>query len=208
MKDTAKTLPSESPELPTLAEPNETVSATNWSGQPSDAEQNKNRFVEMVERLVLLREAQYNHPGHVNWIIKAAKKVAALNLPSNPLRAAALFVDFHLGFSPRQHGFRPPAWVTDPKLLPKGQRGSLACSCFQSMDALEASDCVVLTQDIPTLHLTAGMAGAVRESPSEDNPQFLVEFGAPEGCGTVQVRVPETCLRTPRPGDLLENYRW
>ena len=57
--------------------------------------------------------------------------------------------------------------------------------------------------------VAAGMAGIIREMPSEDedDEMYLVEFGEPEESSTTKVEVHRSMLRTPRPGDLLEGFR-
>lgn len=172
------------------------------------AEIHKQRFIKLVEHLARLRDVQYEADG-ANAIIERAKKVVALNLPSNLLRAAAIFVDWSYGFPPDQGSFGLPEWVTAKVLLPENQRGSLACERFKDLSTLQESDVVVLLDDLPEHGLHAGMAGIVRELPSEDEGDTLcqIEFGEPQESLTVQVEVSLTLLRRPRPGDLLENYR-
>jgi hypothetical protein len=99
--------------------------------------------------------------------------------------------------------------VNARKLLPENQRGSLTCSGFQEVSTLGEGDVVVLTEDVPSNGLCAGMAGIIREQPGEDENEevYLVEFGEPEQSITVEVQVPRSSLRTPRPGDLLEGFR-
>jgi len=179
------------------------------SGLLSDiAEVHKRRFVRLVEHLARLRDVQYEADG-ANAIIERAKKVVALNLPSNLLRAAAIFVDWSYGFPPDQGSFGLPEWVTAKVLLPENQRGSLACERLKDLSTLQESDVVVLLDDLPEHGLHAGMAGIVRELPSEGEGDTLchVEFGEPQESLTVQVEVSLTLLRRPRPGDLVENYR-
>jgi hypothetical protein len=172
------------------------------------AEQNKQRFLKLVEALARLRDAQFDDDG-AEGIIKVAKKVVALNLPSNLLRAAIIFVDYVCGYPPHGNSFWPPRWVSSKKLLPKNERGSLACSRFQELNELEIGECVVLTHDVPSSHLTAGMVGVIRELPSKDDrgDRFLIEFGEPEESLTIQASVPRSWLRTARPGDMFEHYR-
>jgi len=172
------------------------------------AEIHKQQFVKLVEHLARLRDVQYDDDLS-NSIIERAKKVVALNLPSNLLRGAAIFVDWSYGFPPGGGTFELPAWATAKAVLPKEQRGSLVCEGLKDLSTLEESELVVLTGDLPVHGLHAGMAGIVRELPSEDDSDdaCLVEFGEPEESLTATVEVSRTLLRRPRPGDLLENYR-
>jgi len=172
------------------------------------AEIRKEQFVSLVGQLAGLRDLQYaNHMAPK--VIDLAKKVVALNLPSNLLRAAAIFVDYIYGFPANKGSFGPPKWVTVKELLPNEERGSLVCTGFKDVSALEENDIVVLVTDIPERGLHAGMAGIVRELPSEDDGEFsyLVEFGEPEDSLSQKVEVLPALFRKPRPGDLLENYR-
>ena len=172
------------------------------------AEQKKCQFVQLVEHLARLRDIQYAGDS-AESVIKQAKKTVARNLPSNLLRSAAIFVDYYYGFPADQHSFFPPAWVSAKKLLPKGQRGSLICTGLKDLSELQENDVVVLIGDMVTQGLHAGMAGIVRELPTEEeNDQTcLVEFGEPQESLTTMVTVPLSLLRKPRPGDLIEHYR-
>lgn len=174
------------------------------------AEQKKKHFLQLVEQLSRLRDIQYGRDS-TDGILKNAKGVLARNLPSNLLRAATIFVDYFHGFPPDWSSFSIPEWVGARKLLPEAERGSLICSNFRDISYLGVGDAVILTQDVPIEGLFAGMAGVVREiqSDSEDEAQnlFLVEFGEPEDCITKRVEVPASIVRTPRPGDLLENFQ-
>jgi hypothetical protein len=172
------------------------------------AEVHKRRFVILVEHLARLRDAQYEADS-ADSVIERAKKVVALNLPSNLLRAAAIFVDWSYGFPPDQGSFGHPEWMTEKAVLPKEQRGLLVCPRFKDLSTLQEKDVVVLLGDLPEHGLHAGMAGIIRELPSEDPDDNLcqIEFGEPQESLTVQVEVPLTLLRRPRPGDLMENYR-
>jgi hypothetical protein len=171
------------------------------------AEVRKQRFVKFVERLARLRDLQYE-TDISDSVIERANKVVAMNLPSNLLRAAAIFVDWAYGFPPSKDTFALPEWTTAKAMLPESQRGSLACTRLADMSTLEENDVVVLIGDLPAHGLHAGMAGIVRELAGEgDGDGCLVEFGEPEDSITVKVDVPITSLRRPRPGDLLENYR-
>lgn len=173
------------------------------------AEIKKKQFVSFVVQLASLRDLQYGNDLATN-IIERAKKIVALNLPSNLLRGAALFVDHAYGFPADKHNFGAPKWVTAKELLPKEERGSLVCTGFKDISGLEEKDVVVLVADIPERGLHAGMAGIVRELPSEDGGEYfyVVEFGEPEDSLSQKVDVLPALLRRPRPGDLLENYRW
>ena len=54
--------------------------------------------------------ARYCVPGReAEEILKCARRVVALNLPSSLLRAAAIFVDYFHGFPPQHDSFFPPA---------------------------------------------------------------------------------------------------
>lgn len=68
---------------------------------------------------------------------------------------------------------------------------------------------MVLTNDIESDTLHAGMAGIVVELPESDegDEDYSVQFGASEDCPSKAVAISAKYLRTPRPGDLLENYR-
>lgn len=172
------------------------------------AEIHKRRFISLVEHLARLRDVQYEADS-ADSVIERAKKVVAFNLPSNLLRAAAIFVDRSYGFPPGQGSFGSPEWVTANTVLPKDQRGLLACPRLSDLSTLQESDVVVLLGDLPEHGLHAGMAGIVRELPSEDPDDNLcqIEFGEPQESLTVLAEVPLSLLRRPRPGDLIENYR-
>lgn len=179
----------------------------NWPIQ-EDAELCKKEFVEIVRHLAHLRDLQYKK-DLAKGIIQGAEEVVALNLPSNLLRAAAIFVDWRHGFPPDGGSFLPPAWVRATELLPERQRGSLRCEGLKEMSSVQEGDVVVLTHDLESDGLHAGMSGIVRELPSDedDDGMFRVEFGEPEETVSVSIEVPGDWLRPPRPGDLLENYR-
>ena len=179
-------------------------------GWPMDevAEIKKKQFVSLVARLAGLRDLQYANdlsPG----VVDLAQKVVGLNLPSNRLRAAAIFVDYIYGFPADKRNFGAPKWVSAKELLPKEERGSLVCTGFKDVSSLAEKDVVVLVADIPERGLHAGMAGIVREVPSEDDGEYsyLVEFGEPEDSVSQKIEVLPALLRRPRPGDFLENYR-
>lgn len=141
-------------------------------------------------------------------ILSRAKKVVALNLPRNLLRAVAIFVDHSHGFPPSYGSFTPPEWVQAKKNLPEEKRGLLSCSGFKDISDVEEGDCVVLRDDLPDEGLHAGMAGIVKEvMVDEDQATILVEFGEPQVSNTIEVETPRCLLRTPRPGDLLEPFR-
>ena len=172
------------------------------------AEIKKQQFISLVGQLAGLRDLQYANdmaPG----VIDLAKKVVALNLPSNLMRAAAIFVDYLYGFPANKSSFGPPQWVLVKKLLPERERGSLTCTGLDDISSLEENDVVVLVGDLQAHGLHAGMAGIVRELPSEDEGETncMVEFGEPEDCNSQKVEVLPALLRRPRPGDFLENYR-
>ena len=174
------------------------------------AEHRKQCFLRLVERLARLRDVQYDC-DQTEHILAHAKTIVARNLPSNLLRGAAIVVDWRHGFPPDWSSFHPPEWVEARQLLPEGERGSLICSNFKDIACLEAGDAVVLTQDLPSKGLLAGMAGIVRDILSADaekgTPELLlVEFGEPQECVTKEIELPVDVLRTPRPGDLLENF--
>ncbi len=179
----------------------------NWPRQ-EDAELCKKEFVEIVRQLAHLRDLQYKK-DLAKGIIQGAEKVVALNLPSNLLRAAAIFVDWRHGFPPDGGSFLPPAWARATELLPKRQRGSLRCEGLKEMSSVQEGDVVVLTHDLESDGLHAGMSGIVRELPSDDDDKnmFSIEFGEPEETVSVTIEVAGDWLRPPRPGDLLENYR-
>lgn len=77
------------------------------------------------------------------------------------------------------------------------------------MSSVQEGDVVVLTHDLESDGLHAGMSGIVREllSDDDDDGMFRVEFGEPEETVTLIIELPGDWLRPPRPGDLLENYR-
>lgn len=179
----------------------------NWPIQ-EDAELCKKEFVEIVRQLAHLRDLQYKR-NLTEGIIQGAEKVVALNLPSNLLRAAAIFVDWRHGFPPDGGSFLPPAWARATELLPERQRGSLRCEGLKEMSSVQEGDVVVLTHDLESDGLHAGMSGIIRELPSDDDDKnmFSIEFGEPEETVTKTIEVPGDWLRPPRPGDLLENYR-
>jgi hypothetical protein len=170
------------------------------------AERKKKRFLRLVEARAHYLDVKHEETLAAE-IVKAAKTVVALNLPSNLDWAAVLFVDRFYGLGP-QRDYMPPQWVNSRTLLPESERGSLACSGLQNLDDLEEGDCVVLTRDIPSHHLMAGRAGVIRELPSDQRLDggFSIEFGEPEDCVTVEARVRRAWLRPPWPGDHLENY--
>ena len=173
------------------------------------AEIKKQQFVALVGQLAGLRDLQYGNdlaPG----VIELALKVVALNLPSNLLRAAAIFVDYLYGFPANKGSFGPPQWVLVKTLLPEKERGSLVCTGLEDVSSLAENDVVVLVGDVPGQGLHAGMSGIVRELPSANEGQrdYLIEFGEPEDCHSQEVEVSLALLRRPRPGDLLENYRF
>jgi hypothetical protein len=179
----------------------------NWPIQ-EDAELHKKEFLAIVKHLAPLRDLQYKKDLS-EGIIQRAEKVMALNLPSNLLRAAAIFVDHTHGFPPGGGSFFPPAWITATELLPEHQRGSLRCEELKEMSSVQEGDVVVLTHDLESDGLHAGMSGIVREllSDDDDDGMFRVEFGEPEETVTLIIELPGDWLRPPRPGDLLENYR-
>jgi hypothetical protein len=172
------------------------------------AEIKKQRFLKFVDQLALLRDLQYEN-NMAPLIAENAKRVVALNLPSNLLRAAAIFVDYFHGFPANKDTFGPPEWVTNRKLLPEGCRGSLVCTGFSNVCDLTEEDVVVLIDDLPKHGLHAGMAGIIRELSDDEEPEscLLVEFGDPEDCITQKVQVSAKLFRRPRPGDLMENFR-
>ena len=174
------------------------------------AEHKKQHFLQLVERLARFRDVQYDCDETEN-ILKHAKRIVARNLPSNLLRAAAIVVDYRHGFPPDGSSFHAPEWLQARQLLPEGERGSLICSNFKDIAYLDEGAAVVLTHDIPSKGLVAGMAGIVREILSADEEEgtpelLLVEFGEPQESMTQEIEVPVSVLRTPRPGDLLENF--
>ena len=99
----------------------------------------KERFLQLVDQLARLRDLQYQKDGAKDTL-QLAKKVVARNLPSNLLRAAAIFVDYCYGFPPGHGSFTAPDWVSSRGLLPEGERGSLVCSGFKEVSALEEGD--------------------------------------------------------------------
>ena len=142
------------------------------------AELHQQDFVELVKAFANLRDREYKR-DLASGILERAKKTVALNLPSNLIRAAAIFVDHAHGFPPNGGSFLPPAWVTTTKLLPESQRGSLCCAGFKELSLVQEGDLVVLTKDIDTDRLHAGMAGIVKELAVEDegDGSYEVEFG-------------------------------
>jgi|ERR1017187_991707 hypothetical protein len=187
------------------------TSSVNESYLDELAEHKKKKFLQLVERFARLRDLQYDH-DQTEGILKIAVKIVARNLPSNLLRAATILVDYVHGFPPDWSSFWKPEWVGATKLLPEDRRGSLICSGFKEISSVEIGDAVVLTNDISSKGLFAGMAGIVREILSENEEDgtpelLLVEFGEPEESLTQEIEVPLSILRTPRPGDLLENFR-
>ena len=179
----------------------------NWPIQ-EDAELCKKEFVEIVRQLAHLRDLQYKK-DLAKGIIQGAEKVVALNLPSNLLRVAAIFVDWRHGFPPDGGSFLPPAWARATELLPEHQRGSLRCEGLKEMSSVQEGDVVVLTHDLESDGLCAGMSGIIRELPSDEDDDgiFRVEFGEPEETVSMTIEVAGDWLRPPRPGDLLENHR-
>ncbi len=173
-----------------------------------DAKPRKQRFVQLVEALARLRDVQYQN-DLATALIQRAGTLPARNLPSNLLRAAAIFVDSAYGFPPGKGSFETPVWVTAQNLLPEQERGLMRCARFGDEFPLEENQVVILLADIPSHDLLAGMAGIVRELPAEDEPEgkYTIEFGEPEESATVTVDITLTLLRRPRPGDLIENYR-
>ena len=170
------------------------------------AEQKKAQFIELVRCLSRLRDVQYAS-NDVESIVKQAEKVVARNLPTNLLRASAIFVDYIYGFPANRDSFFPPKWTNSRELLPEEQRGSLVCTGFKEIAELEENDVVVLNADIPMHGLHAGMAGIVRQLPEDDlHRGCSVEFGEPSESTTFEIEVPLSLLRRPRPGDLIENY--
>lgn len=171
------------------------------------AELKKQKFLEFVAALIQLRELQYER-GIGKGTLARAQGVMARNLPSNLLRAAAIFVDHAYGFPGNWESFQAPEWVTAQRVLNQEQADLPACA-FRQHDTYEEKDVVVLLCDLPEVGLHAGMAGIVRELPDEDDTQneYLVEFGEPDECITIEARVSQAILRPPRPGDLLENFR-
>ena len=171
------------------------------------ADVKKRQFIKLVKAMADLRALQYGKDDNEN-IVREAEDVVALNIPSNLLRAAAIFVDYFYGFPPDWGSFFPPAWVLVKSVLPENERGSLVCTGLHYTSALNEKDLVVLTHDVPSFGLHAGMSGIVRETPSQHGEvNYLIEFGEPEESLTQQIEVPAALLRRPRPGDLLENYR-
>lgn len=172
------------------------------------AEHKKERFLRLVEQLGGLRDIQFDEHETPD-ILRIGRQIPAENLPSNLIRAAVIFVDYHFGFPPNRNAFGPPAWVTAKELLPKENRGSLACKGFGDMASVEEGDTVVLRDDIEALGLHAGMAGMVRElhSGCGDDDVIEVEFGEPDDSTTIRTNVLRRSLRTPRPGDILEPFR-
>lgn len=186
----------------------ENKSPTNAVGSLSAdiSKHRRRRFVQIVEALAHLRDIQYQDDSAAG-LVRRATKVVALNLPSNLLRAAAIFVDYFQGFPPQRRSFMPPAWVTAKKLLPEKQRGSLVCSGLDNLEDLEEGDAVVLTRDVAKHHITAGMAGIIKQIPEDEDGKFLVEFGELEESSTVEIVILGSWLRPPRPGDMLDYFR-
>jgi hypothetical protein len=171
------------------------------------AEIKKQHFIRLVRQLAGLRDLQFDH-DMAPAIVESAQEVVALNLPSNSVRAAAIFVDWRYGFPPDQDSFTPPKWVGAKKLLPEGERGSLVCARLADVSSLTEKDVVVLVEDIPAHGLYAGTAGMIKECPDADDPdaRYLVEFGDPANCTSQEVEISLASIRRPRPGDLIENY--
>ena len=195
----------------TLTAHRQELQSGNRSFSEEIAEQKKQRFLRLVECLARLRDAQYEC-DHTECILKIAKRIVAQNLPSNLLRAASIVVDYVHGFPPDGSSFHKPEWVDARQVLPEEKRGSLVCSNFKDIAYLEEGDAVVLMRDIPVKGLFAGMAGVVRDvlstNEEEGTSELLsVEFGEPDESHTQEIEVPISFLRTPRPGDLLENFR-
>ncbi len=175
------------------------------------AEVRKKKFLQLVECLARLRDSQYE-TENAEGILNIARKIVSRNLPSNLLRAAAILVDYIHDFPPNRSSFWKPDWIDAKELLPQGKRGSLVCSGLKDISELEEGDLIILTQDISSKGLHAGMAGIVKEivfaNKEDEIPNsFLVEFGEPEESITEEIEVLANILRTPRPGDLLENFR-
>lgn len=72
------------------------------------AEYRKRGFLAGVEAIARLRDTAYR-VEEAEEILKCARRVVALNLPSSLLRAAAIFVDYFHGFPPQHDSFFPPA---------------------------------------------------------------------------------------------------
>jgi hypothetical protein len=171
------------------------------------AEIKKQEWLKLVDLLARFRDAQYE-TDLADSMQSRAEKIIAINLPSNLLRAAAIFVDHAHGFPPGKGTFEPPEWVLSREILPEEKRGLLSCRGFKDTSEVEEGDCVVLCDDLPDRGLHAGMAGIVKELMGDENQEtILVEFGEPQVSTTVEAEVPKCLLRTPRPGDLLEAFR-
>jgi hypothetical protein len=173
------------------------------------AEIKKQRFLKFVEQLALLRDLQFEN-NIASSITEHARKIAVQNLPSNAMRAAAILVDYFHGFPPSQNAFRPPDWVTSLELLPENLAGSLVCTGFSNVCDLGEDDVVVLTSDLPEHGLQAGMTGIIKELPDDEeiDDYLVVEFGEPLGREIRKIKVSLGNLRGPRPGDLIENFRY
>jgi len=171
------------------------------------AELKKQKFLKFVEALIKLRELQFESEIG-EGTLERAQRILARNLPSNLLRAAAIFVDHAYGFPPGRKSFRSPRWTSATEILDKHGPNPLDCEFCESR-TFEEKDVVVLVRDISEGGLHAGMAGIVREVADEDDilEKYRVEFGEPEESITTVVEVPRSLLRGPRPGDLLENFR-
>lgn len=171
------------------------------------AESRKQEFLKLVELFAQFRDCQYGN-DLAGSLVTRAKKVVAINLPHNLLRAVAIFVDHAHGFPPNYGSFTPPEWVLAKRNLPKEKRGLLSCSGFKDISDVEEGDCVVLRDDLHGEGLHAGMAGIVKELVVDENQEtMLVEFGEPQVSNTIEVETQRCLLRTPRPGDLLEPFR-
>ena len=160
------------------------------------AELHKQDFIQLVRKLAELRDLQYTKELSKD-IVRHAEGLIARNLPRNLIRAAAILVDWRHGVPSNGNVFAHPAWMTAKELLPEAERGHLACSGFKELSSLTVGDTVVLTSDIESESLHAGMAGMVKEPPSDEDEEqeYLVQFGENE-----DILVPAKCLRTPRPG--------
>jgi hypothetical protein len=166
------------------------------------AEHKKRRFLRLVKARAHYRDV-IRDETRAPQIVEAAKRVVALNLPSNLHRAAAVFVEYLFGWGYRRTSFVPPSWVWSKKLLPENERSSLTYSHFQDLNDVQIGDRVVLNRDVLSNKLTAAMAGVIREFlPNEyGEDELFIEFGEPEDCVTVKVRVPRSWLCTHRLGD-------
>ena len=125
-------------------------------------EKKRRQFLDLVRALANLRDVQYGD-NQSESLVERALLIPTVNLPSNLLRAAAIFVDFRFGFRPKEDSFGPPAWVTSLKQLPENERGSLGCSNFREIEAAEEGDSVILLHDHPASGLMAGAAGVIRQ---------------------------------------------